>query len=64
MDVKPTEQELRDFINAMLSNFDKSLREPEIIDETIRDHRGMWEMLWRAGIGTDTPGAPSQAQLS
>ena len=59
MNVEPTDEELRAFINAMLSNLDKSLREPEVIDEAIRDHRDMWVMLYRAGLGTDVPGAPS-----
>lgn len=56
MNVEPTDEELRDFIDAMLSNFDKSFREPEVIDEAIRDHRGMWVMLYRAGL--ELPGAP------
>ena len=61
MDTEPTDGELRAFINAMLSNVDKRLREPEVIDEALRDQRDMWVMLYRAGagLGTDAPEASS-----
>ena len=51
----PTEQELRAFVEAMLSNLDKRLREPEVIDETIREHREMWASLYIASLGFDVP---------
>lgn len=35
----------------MLSNLDKQLREPEVVDEAIRAHREMWVMLYRASLG-------------
>lgn len=61
MDTEPTDEELRAFIDAMLSNLDKRLRDPEVIDEAIRDQRDTWVMLYRAGggLGTDAPDAPS-----
>lgn len=59
MDIEPTHEELRAFINAMLSNLDKGLREPEVIDEAIRDFRDMWVTLYRASLGTDVPGLRS-----
>jgi hypothetical protein len=37
----------------MLSNLDKQLRDPEVIDEAIRDHRDMWTRLYQAGLGFD-----------
>ena len=43
----------------MLSNLDKALREPEVLDEAIRDHRDMWVMLYRAGLDADALGPPS-----
>ena len=46
MDPEPTDEELRAFVNAMLSNFDKGLRDPEVIDEAIRDQRDLWVMLY------------------
>ena len=57
MDTEPTDEELRAFIAAMLSNLDKRLREPEVIDEALRDQRYMWVMLYRASadLGTDAP---------
>ena len=48
----PTDDELRAFVQSM-SNLDKQLREPEVIDETIRDHRDMWTRLYQAGLGFD-----------
>ena len=36
---------------AMLSNLDKHLREPEVVDEAIRENRKMWVMLYRASLG-------------
>lgn len=59
MDIEPTDEELRAFINDMLSNLDKGLRDPEVIDDAIRDCHDMWVMLYRASLGTDVPGAPS-----
>ena len=53
MEVGPTEDELRTFVEAMLSNLDKQLREPEVIDEAIREHRDMWTKLYRASVGFD-----------
>ncbi len=50
---EPTEEELRAFISSMLSNLDRRLREPEVIDESLRDHREIWEMLYRASRGFD-----------
>lgn len=55
MDTEPSDDELRAFIEAMLSNLDRHLREPEVIDETIRDHREMWVTLYRASMGFDAP---------
>ena len=36
-----------------LSNLDKQLREPEVIDDAIRNHRDMWTKLYRAGLRFD-----------
>lgn len=41
----------------MLSNLDRILREPEVIDEAIRDHREMWVLLYRASLGFDVADA-------
>ena len=59
MDTEPTDKELRAFIDTMLSNLDKSLREPEVIDEAIHDCRDMWVMLYRAHLGADALDPPS-----
>jgi hypothetical protein len=55
----PTEEELRAFIESMLSNLDKQLREPDVIDAALREHREMWETLYRAGSGLDARKDPA-----
>ena len=58
MEPAPSDEELRAFIVSMLSNLDRQLREPEVIDEAIREHREMWVTLYRAASGFDS-GEPS-----
>ena len=53
MDTEPSDEELRAFVGSMLSNVDRHLREPAVIDETIREHPEMWEMLYRASLDFD-----------
>jgi len=50
---EPSDEELRAFVDSMLSNLDRHLREPVVIDEAIREHREMWVMLYRASLGFD-----------
>ena len=49
----PTADELRAFAESMLSNLDKQLREPEVIEEAVRHHRDMWTRLYQAGLRFD-----------
>lgn len=51
MEPEPTDEELRAFVDSMLSNLDRRLREPDVIDQAIRAHREMWVMLYRASQG-------------
>ena len=53
MDTEPSDEELRAFVDSMLSNLDGDLREPAVIDETIRERREMWVILYRASLGFD-----------
>ena len=53
MDTEPSDDELRAFVGSMLSNLDRLLREPAVIDEAIREHREMWTMLYRTSLGFD-----------
>jgi hypothetical protein len=53
VDTEPGEEELRAFVDSMLSNLDRVLHEPAVIDETIREHREMWVLLYRASSGSD-----------
>jgi hypothetical protein len=55
MDREPTDEELRPFVDSMLSNLNRQLREPEVIDEAIREHREMWVKLYRASFAFDVP---------
>ncbi len=57
MDREPSDEELRLFVGSMLSNLDKQLREPEVIDAAVRDHREIWVTLYRASSGFDVPGS-------
>jgi hypothetical protein len=54
VDTAPTDDELRAFIQSMLSNLDRRLREPEVIDEAIEQHRDVWERLYEASRGFST----------
>ena len=49
----PNDDELRAFVESMLSNLDRQIVKPVVIDETIREHREMWVMLYRASLGFD-----------
>jgi hypothetical protein len=40
-------------LDAMLSNLDGEVREPDVLNEAIREHREMWVMLYRASLGFD-----------
>ena len=53
METEPSDEELRTFVGSMLSNLDGLLREPDVIDESIREHREMWVLLYRASLGFD-----------
>lgn len=55
MDTEPSDDELRAFVGSMLSNLDRLLREPDVIDEAIREQRDMWVMLYRTSLGFDIP---------
>jgi hypothetical protein len=53
VEAQPSDEELRAFVDAMLSNLDRQLREPAVIDETIRERREMWLTLYRVSLGFD-----------
>jgi hypothetical protein len=53
VDDDPSDEELRAFVSSMLSNLDRLLREPGVIDEAIRTHRDMWTLLYRASLRFD-----------
>ncbi len=55
MAVEPSDEELRAFVASMLSNLDKLLREPDVIEEAIHEERELWVLLYRASLGFDTP---------
>ena len=49
----PNDDELLAFVNSMLSNLDRQLREPHVLAQAISDHREMWVMLYRASLRSD-----------
>ena len=51
MATEPTDDELLEFVDMMLSNLDRELREPDVLAEAVRDKRDMWVMLYRASRG-------------
>jgi hypothetical protein len=51
VDSEPSDEELRTFAVSMLSTLDKLLREPEVIDQSIREHREMWMLLYHVSQG-------------
>lgn len=53
----PNDDELGAFVDAMLSNLDRSLRDLEVLDEAVRDHRDTWVKLYRASLDADPPDA-------
>lgn len=53
MDSEPSDEELRVFVSSTLSNLDKQLREPDVIDEAVREHRELWLRIYRASSGFD-----------
>ena len=53
MDTEPSDEQLRAFVDLLLSNLDKGIREPDVIDESIREHREMWVMLYRTSLAFD-----------
>ncbi len=55
MDTEPSDEELRAFVGSMLSNLDRLLREPDVVEEAIRENRELWVLLYRASLGLDLP---------
>ena len=51
MSTEPTDDDLRAFVGSMLSNLDGLLREPDVIDEAIRENRDTWVLLYDASLG-------------
>ena len=47
----PSEDELLAFVDSMLSNLDRQLREPHVLAQAISDNRELWVMLYRASVG-------------
>jgi hypothetical protein len=57
----PSDDELLEFVDLMLSNLDRELREPDVLAKAVSDNREMWVMLYRASHGLDDsePSHPS-----
>ena len=55
----PSDEELFTFVDAMLSNLDRELREPAVVAQTISDNRALWVALYRASMGFGALNEPS-----
>ena len=51
MAAEPSDEELLEFVDLMLSNLDRELREPDVLAEAISDRREMWVMLYHLSRG-------------
>jgi hypothetical protein len=51
MALQPSDEELLEFVDLMLSNLDRELREPDVLAKAASDNREMWVMLYRASQG-------------
>ena len=47
MPLEPTDDELIEFVDLLLSNLDRELRGPDVLAEAVRERREMWVMLYR-----------------
>ena len=47
MALEPTDDELLEFVDLLLSNLDRELREPDVLAAAVRERRDMWVMLYR-----------------
>jgi hypothetical protein len=50
MPADPSDEELLAFVDAMLSNLDRELREREVLAQAIRDARPQWVRLYHASL--------------
>jgi hypothetical protein len=51
MEPEPSDEELLEFVDLLLSNLDRELREPDVLAKAVRDNRQMWIMLYRLSRG-------------
>ena len=56
---EPSDDELLQFVDLMLSNLDRELREPEVLAEAVSDRREMWVMLYRLSHGFEEGDSPA-----
>lgn len=59
MDRDPSEEELRAFVESILSDAGEQLREPAVIDEAIRERHEMWVLLYHASLGFEVRDEPA-----
>jgi hypothetical protein len=51
--LEPSDDELLEFVDLMLSNLDRELRAPDVLAEAVSDRRELWVMLYRLSRGFD-----------
>jgi hypothetical protein len=55
---EPSEDELLEFLDLLLSNLDRELREPAVLAQALGEHRDMWLMLYRTSRGFEDGESP------
>jgi hypothetical protein len=50
---EPSDDELLEFVDLMLSNLDRELRAPDVLAKAVSDRREMWVMLYGLSRGFD-----------
>lgn len=55
VDIEPSDEELHVFVGSLLSNLERLIDKPEVIDEAIRERREMWVQLYRASSNLGAP---------
>lgn len=49
---QPSEEELREFARSVLANAGQgAFDEAQAVEDTLREHRDLWVMLYRAELG-------------
>jgi hypothetical protein len=57
---EPSDEELLAFAGALLSNLDRELWGPAVLEEAVSDRRALWLLLYKASLGSQELGELSE----